>query len=98
MLILFFTIVQIIVSATQGSYEFPIHTTIVRVLKFIKSVQLVKSAKSFKNIAKTLIITVPSLGNIAFLLVLLMVFYSILGMNVFGRVEINGSLNHHTNF
>ena len=64
----------------------------------MKTVRLVNRAKSFKKIAKTLIITIPKLGNIALLLLLLLVFYAIMGMNVFGRVKLHDELDDHGNF
>jgi hypothetical protein len=51
-----------------------------------------------KKIALTLILTVPSLANIAFLLFLLVIFYAIVGMNLFGKVMLHDSLNEHANF
>lgn len=47
---------------------------------------------------KTLIVTLPNLANVALLLFLLMVFYAIAGMNVFGRVMIHDALDGKANF
>ena len=69
------------------------YVTILRVLKLLKTARLFKKANSIKNIAKTLLLTFPNLTNIALLLFAIMVFYAILGMNIFGRVKINGALS-----
>lgn len=51
-----------------------------------------------KKIALTLVLTVPSLANIAMLLFLLLIFYAIVGMNLFGRVMLHDALDSHANF
>jgi Ion transport protein len=91
--ILVLTIVQIVASLSNFTSEFTLYVTILRVLKLLKTARLFKKANSIKNIARTLLMTFPNLTNIAFLLFLLMIFYAILGMNIFGRVMLHGALN-----
>lgn len=70
----------------------------VRVLKFLRTLSLVKNTKSLENIAITIFSTIPQLMNITLLLFLLMVFYAIMGMNIFGRVKFNGELTDMVHF
>ena len=74
------------------------HATILRVFNIGRVLRLVKKAKSLKNIFTTLLVTLPSLANIGFLLFLLLVFYSILGVNLFAKVKLHGELTSNANF
>ena len=75
-----------------------IHFTLFNFLKILKTLRLVKNAKSLQNIAMTLFSTIPQLTSITLLLFLLMVFYAIMGMNIFGRVKFNGELTDMAHF
>lgn len=74
------------------------HATVVRVLKFVRALRIIKKAERLKKIALTLLLTIPSLANIALLLFLLVIFYAIVGMNLFGKVKLHDALNSHANF
>jgi voltage-dependent calcium channel L type alpha-1D len=78
--------------------SFGAHITVLRVFRIGRVLRLVRKAKILNNIFKTLLVTIPSLANIGFLLFLLLIFYSILGMNLFGKVKIHGELNSYANF
>jgi len=38
------------------------------------------------------------MAHIAFMLFLLVIFYTMLGMNLFGRIKLHDALNEHANF
>ena len=56
------------------------------------------SAKSLRTLFNTLIVTLPSLGNIGSLLFLLYFIYAAMGMQLFSHVKYSGELNEHANF
>ena len=96
--IVLFTYMQIIYSSQVLGVGVTLHATVVRVLKFIRALRIVKKAEMLKKIALTLILTIPSLANIALLLFLLVIFYAIMGMNLFGKVMLHDALDEHANF
>lgn len=96
--ILICTIFQIIYSLLAFNNQVILYATVLRVLKLLKMTRLLSKEQGFKNVIKTLLVTLPSLANIAFLLFLLLVFYAITGMNVFGRVMLHGELTVKANF
>jgi len=96
--IVIFTFMQIIYSSQVLGKGVTLHATVVRVLKFVRALRIVKKAEMLKKITLTLILTLPSLANIALLLFLLLIFYAIVGMNLFGRVMLHDALDHHANF
>lgn len=96
--ILICTIIQIVNSMVSFKNELILYATVLRVLKLLKMARLLKKGAGFKNIIKTLIVTLPNLANIALLLFLLLIFYAITGMNVFGRVMLHGELSYQANF
>jgi len=95
--VLIFTFVQIYYQKLYGD-KISVQGTFVRVLKFLRALRIVRRAERLKKIAMTLILSLPSMAHISLLLFLLVIFYSILGMNLFGRVKLHGALNEHVNF
>jgi hypothetical protein len=81
-----------------SGYEKSMNATVIRALRFIRTLRLVEVATAIKNIAKSLISTIPNLANIALLLFLLITFYAIMGMNAFGSVMLHNALTDHANF
>ena len=90
-----FQVADRLMSLTTGDI---LYVTVLRILKLLKSARLFRHFKVYKDILKTLIVTLPNLGNIALLLFLLMVFYAITGMIVFGRVMLHDALDNNANF
>ena len=72
--------------------------TIIRTFRILRVVRLIKRAKSLNLIFNTFIITLPALGNIGGLLLLLLYLYSILGVQLFGTVMRNGIFSDNLNF
>jgi hypothetical protein len=46
----------------------------------------------------TIFVALPSMGSIAALLFLFLFLYSIIGMQLFSFIALNGELNDHANF
>ena len=72
--------------------------TLLRTFRVGRLLKLANSAKQLKMIFSTLIVTIPSLVNVGFLLFLMIFLYSIIGINLFGTIKINGLLDEHANF
>ena len=67
----------------------------VRVLRIIRTV---KSAKGLKTLLTTLLLSLPALANISTIFAIVLVLFSILGMNLFGHVAYGDYLNADANF
>ena len=72
--------------------------TVVRTFRVGRALRLVQGCTSMKKLFNTLLVTLPGLGNIALLLLLLLVIYSIIGVELFATVGFDGSHDEHTNF
>lgn len=72
--------------------------TIVRAFRILRIARLIRRAKSLHLIFNTFLITLPALVNVGGLLFLLVYFYSILGMQLFGTVKRNGVFTETLNF
>ena len=72
--------------------------TVVRTFRVGRIFRLIKSAKSLRQLFQTLILTLPSLGNVGGLLFLLFFIYAVMGVQLFSKVQLQDSLNHHANF
>ena len=72
--------------------------TIGRAIRILRIVRLIKRAKSLDLIFNTFLISLPGLVNVGGLLVLIIYFYSILAMELFGKVMHNGKFNSNLNF
>lgn len=66
--------------------------TIIRAFRVLRVLRLVKRAKSLNMIFNTFLISLPGLVNIGSLLLLLLYLYSILGMQLFGKVMWHGGV------
>lgn len=73
-------------------------TTIVRSLRIVRTFKLFRKQKSLQIIFETFITTLPVLLNVGGLLLLFIFIYSILGLNLFANVKLNGLLNEQMNF
>ncbi|XRB04885.1 voltage-dependent calcium channel L type [Pycnococcus provasolii] len=69
-----------------------------RVFRLARVFRLVKRLKGLRVLFGTLVTSLPTLGNIGALLLLLCFVYAVLGMNLFGKIKENGELNDHVNF
>jgi|LauGreDrversion4_2_1035121.scaffolds.fasta_scaffold116014_2 hypothetical protein len=72
--------------------------TILRSFRVLRLLRLLKKAKSLQIIFNTFVITLHSLVNIGYLLLLFIFMYSILGMILFGEVKRNYVMDDYINF
>ena len=73
-------------------------TTLIRSFRIGRVLRLISKASFLKKIFLTFIVTMPSLANVGFLLVLLLYIFSILGMFLFSEVKLQNNLDRHANF
>lgn len=75
------------------------NVTIFRVLRIGRILRLVKSSKNLVVLLKTLLFSLPSLLNVGSLLFLAFFVFSVIGMNLFGKVTRDGVwLTEYNNF
>jgi hypothetical protein len=72
--------------------------TIMRTFRVGRIFRLVRSAPTLRKLFQTLIVTLPSLANIGLLLALLFFIYAILGVQLYAKVRLQGSLGPNANF
>eukprot|EP00798_Chlamydomonas_sp_ICE-L_P030252 gene30252-35240_t len=71
---------------------------LLRVLRVLRIIKLVPKAKGLRMMLETLYWSLPALGNVATVLLLWVYIYAIIGMNLFGAIKLQESLNRHVNF
>lgn len=73
-------------------------TSVIRTFRMLRVLRLIKKAKTLKLLIDTLIFILPSLTNIALLVVLGYFIFTALGINLFGGSRLVGELNYNANF
>merc|ERR1719361_2088296 len=71
---------------------------VVRVFRIFRVLRVIKAARGIRRLMITLMVSIPALLNIAVLLFLGMVIFSILGMSSFMHVKQRDALNNMVNF
>ena len=71
---------------------------VVRVFRIFRVLRVIKAARGIRRLMITLMVSIPALLNIAVLLFLGMVIFSILGMSSFMNVKQRDALNNMVNF
>ena len=79
-----FFICGFFVSASIG----PKVATIARAFRIGRIFRIIKKAKLLRVIFNTIVITIPALANVGALMVLLLVIFSILGVQLFATVQL----------
>ena len=69
-----------------------------RIFRIGRILRLVKSAKHLRVIFNTFLLSIPQVTNIGTLFLLFMYIYTILGVQLFAKVRINGAMNEYANF
>ncbi len=72
--------------------------SVVRTFRVGRVFRLVKRAKGLRQLFDTLILTLPALGNIGGLLLLIFFIFAVVGVNVFAKVQWGDGINAHANF
>lgn len=71
---------------------------VLSIARVLRGVRLFKTFRGLRTIMGTILIALPSLGNVAALLLLIFFIYAVAGMTVFGQVDLQDNLNVHANF
>jgi hypothetical protein len=69
-----------------------------RAFRLARMLRLVQGAQALRDMLNTLIFTVVGLVNVFGLLFLLFFVYTVMGIQLFAKIEYNGALNVHANF
>ena len=85
-------------STGGGSSNFSSVTTVIRTFRVGRIFRLVKRAKRLRQLFNTLLLTLPALGNIGGLLLLVIFMFTVMGVQNFAKVALQGDLNVHANF
>jgi len=72
--------------------------TILRILRVGRVFRLLNSAKELQKLFNALLLTVPSLGNISSLLMLMYFIFSVLGVQLFATVKFGENMNEQAHF
>ena len=83
-----------LLTTVQGLSE----STMIRTFRICRIFRLIKKAKALNAIFNSMIISLPAIGNLGALLLLLMYLYAILGMNLFATVLLQNNINVNVNF
>ena len=86
-LIVVASIVTSVLSFTT-SIDFGAKSNFIRATRLSKALKHLKKAHHIKVLFETIIVTLPALSNIGGLLILFLFIYSVLGMFLFGTVEL----------
>ena len=70
----------------------------IRSFRILRILRLIKRAKSLKVMFNTFIVTLPAMGNIGGLLLILIYLYAILGVNLFADMKLVDPMNDAMNF
>jgi len=85
-------------STGGGNSNFSSVTTVIRTFRVGRIFRLVKRAKRLRQLFNTLLLTLPALGNIGGLLLLVIFMFTVMGVQNFAKVALQGDLNVHANF
>jgi Ca2+-binding EF-hand superfamily protein len=72
--------------------------TVIRALRIARVLRLFNFVSGLRRLFDTFVETIPKLGNIAALLMLLYFMYAVFGMQLFAKVGGWGGIDDHTNF
>jgi voltage-dependent calcium channel L type alpha-1D len=72
--------------------------TILRTFRIARLLRLMNGTESISQLFNTLLLTLPGLGNIALLLMLLFFIYAVMGIQMFSKTAYNGQYSEHSNF
>lgn len=73
-------------------------TTVIRSFRISRVFKIIRKYKSLRILFNTFIDAFPQLTNVGALLFLIIFVYSVLGMQIFGKVKLQDALSVHANF
>jgi hypothetical protein len=72
--------------------------SVIRIFRVARLFRLLRFMKGVNKIFMALVYSLPKLANVSFLLVLLLILFGILGVQLFAKNKLSGSLDSHGNF
>jgi hypothetical protein len=72
--------------------------TILRVLRMLRLLRIFKKLEKLQIIFETILEAIPAMGSLGVLLLLFLFLFSVIGMQLFSFVRLQGDLDHHANF
>merc|ERR1711871_1072286 len=72
--------------------------SLLRSLRVLRVLRLIKGVPGLRSIATTLYLSIPSLGNVGIMLLLILYVYAVLGMNLFFEVKHQQHITKDVNF
>jgi hypothetical protein len=72
--------------------------TVIRSFRISRVFKIIRKYKNLRILFNTFIDAFPQLTNVGALLFLIIFVYSVLGMQIFGKVKLQGTLTVHANF
>jgi hypothetical protein len=72
--------------------------TLLRILRILRVLRIIRRFQKLQIIFETIMDSLPSMLSLGGLLLLFLVLFSIVGMQVFPFVRMDGELNKHVNF
>merc|ERR1712178_190255 len=72
--------------------------SLLRSLRVLRVLRLIKGVPGLRSIATTLYLSIPSLGNVGIMLLLILYVYAVLGMNLFYEVKHQQHITKDVNF
>jgi hypothetical protein len=72
--------------------------SVIRIFRVARLFRLLRFMKGVNKIFMCLVYAIPKLANVSILLVLMLILYSILGVQLFAKVKFSGTLDVHGNF
>ena len=72
--------------------------SLLRIFRIARIFRLIPKAKGLRTLFHTLITSLPALWNVGSMLLLFFFMYSVMGMQLFGRIKPQEFINRHANF
>jgi hypothetical protein len=72
--------------------------TVVRGFRIARLFRLIRGAPKLRELVNTIILTLPALGNISGVLLMLFFIYAVMGVQLFAYVKLGDALNEQANF
>lgn len=96
------SLIPLIARLSQGytltSMVFGLDPTMFRIMRVFRLLRLAKRMTGLQSIITTVTYSIPSLLYVGVVLLLVLFVYSIIGMNLFGRVRVNENVDEFVNF
>jgi len=93
-----FDFILVLTSVISLSVSSGVGLNFIRIFRIARAFRLIKSLKGLRILFTALVVSVPTMINVAGLFFLLLFMYAVLGVNLFGRVKFGAELDRHANF